>query len=49
MTSGFQQQQNPHGAFAAPRSAPTPQHGQKSDQACARPLPKRVIVPRPGH
>jgi len=38
MTSGFQQQ-NPCSTFSIPRTAPSPQHGQKSDAACVAPPP----------
>jgi hypothetical protein len=48
MTHGFQQQ-DPGLGFAFPKSAPTPQHGQK---AAEKPLPvrePRSCKPRPGH
>ncbi|MEO8115540.1 MAG: hypothetical protein ABI655_14225 [Phenylobacterium sp.] len=49
MTHGFQQQ-DPAINFSPPRSAATPQHGQKADkQAAARIKPPRSFEPRPGH
>ena len=48
MTHGFQQQ-DPGLGLAFPKSAPTPQHGQK---AADKPLPvrePRTYKPRPGH
>ena len=48
MTQGFQQQDRTLG-FAFPKSAPTPQHGQKAPE---KPLPvrePRSYKPRPGH
>ncbi len=49
MTSGFQQQKHPAGAFSPPRVVPTAQHGGKPDKGCIGPLSKRVITPRAGH
>jgi hypothetical protein len=48
MTTGFQQQQAPaHNAFT--RSAPAPQHGQKSAEAAKAVKTDRAFEPRPGH
>ena len=49
MTSGFQQQKRPGGAFSPPRAVPTPQHGQKADKSCIGPPVKRLMTPRPAH
>jgi len=49
MTHGFQQQ-DPGLNFSFPKSAPTPQHGQKPDRISAKPpRPSRSYEPRPGH
>lgn len=49
MTHGFQQQ-NAGLGFCIPRSAATPQHGQKADPKQAPPAaPSRSFEPRPGH
>ena len=49
MTQGFQQQ-DASVNFSFPKSAPTPQHGQKSDRKAAAPVgPARSFTPRPGH
>jgi hypothetical protein len=48
MTHGFQQQ-NPGFGYVFPKSAATPQHGQKPAE---KPLPirqPRSFTPRPGH
>ncbi|WP_394761711.1 hypothetical protein [Phenylobacterium sp.] len=49
MTQGFQQQDaGPN--FSIPKSAPSPQHGQKSDPKAVPPTrPPRSFEPRPGH
>jgi len=49
MTQGFQQQDRSVG-FSFTKSAPSPQHGQKSDaRAPARVRPSRSFEPKPGH
>lgn len=49
MTHGFQQQNGALGLYI-PRSAASPQHGQKADPDRARPAaPPRSFAPRPGH
>jgi hypothetical protein len=48
MTHGFQQQE-PGFGYAIPKSAATPQHGEKP-RPSPLPLPKpRSYPPRPGH
>jgi hypothetical protein len=49
VTQGFQQQ-DAFLNFSFPKSAPTPQHGQKPDPKKAAPVrPQRTFEPRPGH
>jgi hypothetical protein len=48
MTHGFQQQDAAAG-FCIPKSAVTPQHGQKPEPTKVRPKPPRAFEPRPGH
>ena len=49
MTKGFQQQ-DPALNFNIPKSAPSPQHGQKADPAKTAPAhPARRVEPQPGH
>jgi len=49
MTHGFQQQDRSVN-FSFPRSARSPQHGQKPDTKNATPArPTRSFEPRPGH
>jgi hypothetical protein len=49
MTQGFQQQ-DPAQNFSIPKSAPSPQHGQKPDRKAQQPVrPERTVEPRPGH
>ena len=49
MTHGFQQQ-GPVLDFCIPKSAATPQHGQKADKTKAKPVREpRSVEPRPGH
>ncbi|WP_165837079.1 hypothetical protein [Phenylobacterium hankyongense] len=48
MTHGFQQQDSTAG-FCIPKSAATPQHGQKADTKTAKAKPPRSFEPRPGH
>jgi hypothetical protein len=48
MTRGFQQQ-NQTNSFVLPKSAPSPQHGQKADMAAAKIKESRSFQPRPGH
>jgi hypothetical protein len=48
VTHGFQQQ-DPGLGFCIPRSAATPQHGQKPDKKDAKIKPPRSCQPRPGH
>ena len=49
MTHGFQQQDTALN-FCIPKSAATPQHGQKADKAKATPVREpRTFEPRPGH
>jgi hypothetical protein len=49
MTQGFQQQDQALN-FSFPKSAPSPQHGQKPDRKVATPVRRqRTFEPRPGH
>lgn len=49
MTKGFQQQDETLN-FCIPKSAATPQHGQKPDKTKATPVRQpRSFQPRPGH
>ncbi len=48
MTKGFDQQ-NPSVNFSFPKTAPSPQHGQKPDKTPAKPKEPRSFQPRPGH
>lgn len=48
MTQGFQHQ-NQAGGFTIPKSAATPQHGQKADKAVEKLKEARSFQPRPGH
>ncbi|HEX3365341.1 hypothetical protein [Phenylobacterium sp.] len=49
MTHGFQQQDSGLN-FSFPKSAPTPQHGGKTDSKPVQPRkPPRSFEPRPGH
>jgi hypothetical protein len=48
MTHGFQQQ-DPAAGFCIPKSAATPQHGQKPDNKTAKAKPPRTVERRPGH
>ena len=49
MTRGFEQQDRSVN-FTFPKSAPSPQHGQKADHKAAAPVrPSRSPEPRPGH
>ena len=48
MTHGFQQQ-DPGVGFCIPKSAATPQHGQKPDKKGVAAKPPRTVQPRPGH
>ena len=49
MTHGFQQQ-DPTLNFCIPKSAASPQHGQKPDKVKAAPVREsRTFQPRPGH
>jgi hypothetical protein len=49
MTHGFQQQDRSVN-FSFPKSAPSPQHGQRPDGKAAAPSrPARSFEPRPGH
>jgi hypothetical protein len=49
MTQGFQQQDSGLN-FCIPKTAATPQHGQKADKAKAAPVrERRSFEPRPGH
>lgn len=43
------QQQDQMASFSPPRSAATPQHGQKPDKEAAKIKPPRSFQPRPGH
>jgi hypothetical protein len=48
VTQGFQQQDST--GFNFPKSAPSPQHGQKPDPKKVAPSrPTRTFEPRPGH
>jgi len=49
MTQGFQQQ-DPGLNFSFPKSAPSPQHGQKPEPRVTAPSrPPRTFQSRPGH
>lgn len=48
MTHGFQQQ-NQMANFTIPKSALTPQHGQKPDEKAVKLKEPRSFQPRPGH
>jgi hypothetical protein len=49
MTRGFEQQDRSVN-FTLPKSAPSPQHGQKGDPKAVAPTrPSRSPEPRPGH
>lgn len=48
MTQGFQHQ-NQQTNFAFPKSAATPQHGQKADKQASKVKQNRSFQPRPGH
>jgi hypothetical protein len=48
MTHGFQQQ-DPSVNFSIPKSAVSPQHGQKPDKKNAKAKPPRTVPARPGH
>jgi hypothetical protein len=48
MTHGFQQQDTALG-FSIPKSAATPQHGQKAVAKPSEPKEPRSFKPRPGH
>lgn len=48
MTRGFEQQDTAVN-FCFPKSAPAPQHGQKSDKKTAKAKEPRSFQPRPGH
>lgn len=48
MTHGFQHQDQ-SANFTIPKSAASPQHGQKADKAVAKLREKRSFEPRPGH
>jgi hypothetical protein len=49
MTQGFQQQETGLN-FCIPKSAASPQHGQKADKTKAAPIREpRSFQPRPGH
>lgn len=48
MTHGFQQQ-NQMANFTIPKSAPSPQHGQKPDKKAAKLKEPKSFQPRPGH
>jgi hypothetical protein len=48
MTNGFQHQ-NQQANFTFPKSAPSPQHGQKPDKSAAKAKEGRSFQPRPGH
>lgn len=43
------QQQDPMVNFRPPKSAASPQHGQKPDKEAPRPREPRSVQPRPGH
>lgn len=43
------QQQDQTTTFSPPRSAATPQHGQKADKEATKIKPPRSFQPRPGH
>lgn len=42
-------QQDPSANFTFPKSAATPQHGQKPDKKVAKLKEQRSFQPRPGH
>lgn len=42
-------QQGPANSFSPPRSAPTPQHGQKAGMAPVKIREPRSFQPRPAH
>lgn len=48
MTQGFQHQ-NQQTNFALPKSAATPQHGQKPDKKASNMKEGRSFKPRPAH
>jgi hypothetical protein len=48
MTHGFQQQDSALG-FSIPKSAATPQHGQKPPARAPEPKEPSSFKPRPGH
>lgn len=48
MTQGFQHQ-NQMANFSIPKSAPSPQHGQKSDKKTTKLKEPKSFQPRPGH
>jgi hypothetical protein len=48
MTKGFQHQ-NQSLSFTIPKSAATPQHGQKADKTIVKLKEQRSFQPRPGH
>lgn len=48
MTKGFQHQ-GPSTSFNIPKSAASPQHGQKADKDMPKLKEKRSFAPRPGH
>lgn len=43
------EQQDASVNFAFPKSAPTPQHGQKADKKAGKAREPRSFQPRPGH
>jgi len=43
------QQQDQMVNFSPPKSAATPQHGQKADKPAGKVKPARSFQPRPGH
>ena len=48
MTHGFQQQSQTT-SFAVPKSAPSPQHGEKATTKASKIRKPRSVEPRPGH
>lgn len=48
MTKGFEHQSQ-QGGFSIPKSAASPQHGQKAEKDVVKPKEKRSFEPRPGH
>lgn len=48
MTQGFQHQ-NPAANFTVPKSAASPQHGQKADKTVEKLKENRSFQPRPAH